>query len=90
MGSNDVLHPGTCDTNEETTAIARRYAEEAGVADRVDSRIGAVLETLETLDGPFPDVFIDADKAGYVDYHEAIPSCRPTASSAADNTRVRR
>ena len=26
----------TCDVNEETTAIARRYAEEAGVADRID------------------------------------------------------
>ena len=35
----------TCDVNEETTAIARRYAEEAGVLDRIDFRLGPGLET---------------------------------------------
>ena len=30
----------TCDVNEETTAIARRYAEEAGVAERIEYRLG--------------------------------------------------
>ena len=30
----------TCDVDEETTAMARRYAEEAGVADRIDYRLG--------------------------------------------------
>src|SRR3974377_662542 len=27
------------DVNEETTAVARRYAEESGVADRIDYRV---------------------------------------------------
>src|SRR3954465_10281847 len=77
----------TCDVNEETTAVARRYAEEAGVAERIDFRVGPGLETLATLDGPFDLGFIDADKEGYVNYYEAIlPKLAPDGLIAADNT----
>ena len=34
----------TCDVNEETTAIARRYAEEAGLIDRIEYRLGPGVE----------------------------------------------
>lgn len=86
-----ALPPGgsivTLDINEETTAVARRYAEEAGVADRIDYRVGPAVETLATLDGPFDLAFIDADKGGYVDYYEAIlPKLAPNGVIAADNT----
>jgi caffeoyl-CoA O-methyltransferase len=86
-----ALPPGgsivTCDVNEETTAVARRYAEEAGVADRIDFRVGPGIETLATLDGPFDLAFIDADKEGYVDYYEAIlPKLAPDGVIGADNT----
>ena len=86
-----ALPPGgsivSCDINEETTAVARRYAEEAGVADRIDYRLGPAVETLATLDGPFDLVFIDADKGGYIDYYEAIlPKLAPDGVIAADNT----
>jgi caffeoyl-CoA O-methyltransferase len=86
-----ALPPGgslvTCDVNEETTSVARRYAEEAGVADRIDFRVGPGLEMLATLDGPFDLAFIDADKEGYVDYYEAIlPKLAPDGLIAADNT----
>lgn len=77
----------TCDVNEETTAVARRYAEEAGVAERIDYRLGPAVETLATLDGPFDLAFIDADKGGYVDYYEAIlPKLASGGVIAADNT----
>src|SRR5690348_13929079 len=77
----------TCDVNEETTAVARRYAEEAGVADRIDYRLGPAIETLAALEGPFDLAFIDADKGGYVDYYEAIlPKLAPAGVIAADNT----
>jgi caffeoyl-CoA O-methyltransferase len=62
----------TCDVDPEAQEIARRYAEEAGVADRIDYRLGPGLETLETLGGPFDLVFIDADKPNYVNYYEAV------------------
>jgi caffeoyl-CoA O-methyltransferase len=86
-----ALPPGgsivSCDINEETTAVARRYAEEAGVADRIDYRLGPAVETLATLDGPFDLAFIDADKGGYVAYYEAIlPKLAPDGVIAADNT----
>jgi caffeoyl-CoA O-methyltransferase len=86
-----ALPPGgrlvSCDVNEETTAVARRYAEEAGVADRIDFRLGPGVETLASLDGPFDLAFIDADKGGYVDYYEAIlPKLSPNGVIAADNT----
>jgi caffeoyl-CoA O-methyltransferase len=77
----------TCDVNEETSAIARRYAEEAGVADRIDYRLGVANETLQELEGPFDLVFIDADKVGYVDYYEAaLPKLADGGLILADNT----
>jgi len=86
-----ALPPGgrviTCDVNEETTSIARRYAEEAGVVDLIDYRLGPAIETLVGLDGPFDLVFIDADKDGYVDYYEAaLPKLADRGLILADNT----
>jgi caffeoyl-CoA O-methyltransferase len=76
----------TLDVNEETTEIARRYATEAGVVDRIDYHIGPAAETLPGLDGPFELVFIDADKDGYVDYYEAaLPKLADGGLIVADN-----
>jgi caffeoyl-CoA O-methyltransferase len=63
-----------CDVNEEWTAIARRYWERAGVADRIDLRIGPALDTLGGLpdDVTFDLAFIDADKPAYPAYFEAV------------------
>jgi caffeoyl-CoA O-methyltransferase len=77
----------TCDVNEETTAIARRYAEEAGVDDRIDYRLGPALETIAALDGPFDLVFIDADKPNYVNYYDAtLPLLADSGLMVVDNT----
>jgi len=77
----------TCDINEETTAIARRYAEEAGVADRIDYRLGPGVETIAQLDGPFDLAFIDADKENYINYYEAtLPLLGDGGLIVVDNT----
>jgi len=86
-----ALPPGgtivSCDLNEETTAVARRYAEEAGVADRIDYRLGPALELMTQLDGPFDLVFIDAWKQDYVAYYEAVlPLLADDGVIFADNT----
>ena len=74
------------DVNEETTSVARRYAEEAGVADRIDYRVGKAMELLGELEGPFDLVFIDADKESYVDYYEnVLPKLADDAFIVADN-----
>ena len=63
----------TCDVNEETTAIARRYAEEEGLADRIEFRLdGGGLQSIALVEGPFDVVFIDADKPNYKNYYEAV------------------
>jgi caffeoyl-CoA O-methyltransferase len=63
-----------CDLSEEWTATARDAWVAAGVADRIDLRIGPALETLAALppDIRFDLAFIDADKESYVDYYEAV------------------
>src|SRR4029453_11033482 len=64
-----------CDINEEWTNIGRDHWRQAGVADRIDLRIGPASETLELLERdnatePFDLAFIDAEKTGYEDYYE--------------------
>jgi predicted O-methyltransferase YrrM len=75
------------DVNEETTALARGYAEEAGVADRIDYRIGPALELLPDVEGPFDVVFIDAWKDDYLAYFEAVlPRLADNGIILCDNT----
>ena len=56
-----------CDVSQEWTAIAREYWERAGVADRIELRLGPGVETLRSLplEEQFDLAFIDADKTGY-------------------------
>jgi caffeoyl-CoA O-methyltransferase len=86
-----ALPPGgkivACDVNEETTAMARRYAEEVGVADRIDYSVGDAAETIRGLEGPFDLVFIDAWKPDYVDHYELVlPKLADDGLILADNT----
>jgi len=77
----------TCDVDDETTEIARRYAAEAGVADRIDYRTGPALDTIAQLDGEFDLVFIDADKPNYLNYYEAtLPKLAAGGLMILDNT----
>jgi caffeoyl-CoA O-methyltransferase len=76
----------TCDVNAEAVEIASRYAEEAGVVDRIEYRLGPALESVDELDGPFDIVFIDADKKSYIAYYEAVlPKLAERGLIVADN-----
>lgn len=86
------LAPGgrlvTCDTSEEWTKVARRYWEKAGVADRIELRLGPGAETLRALpvEPAFDLGFIDADKPGYpVYYEEILARLRPGGVILVDN-----
>jgi len=77
-----------CDISEEWTSIGRKAWKRAGLADRIDLRIGRGLDTLRELPtGEHLDlVFIDADKGGYVSYwNELVPRVRPGGLLLADN-----
>ncbi|WP_336030392.1 O-methyltransferase [Geodermatophilus sp. FMUSA9-8] len=77
------------DRSEEWTAVARRYWERAGVAGRIELRLGEALEQLRALPAdPVLDLaFVDADKTGYPAYVEELhPRMRPDGLVLLDNT----
>lgn len=78
-----------CDVSEEFTSVARRYWAEAGVAGKIDLRLGPALESLESLlaeDRSFDLCFIDADKPNYPGYWEkALNLVRPGGAILIDN-----
>lgn len=77
-----------CDVSERATALARDAWEAAGVADRVELRLGPAADTLRSLPtGAWIDLsFIDADKAGYLGYYEELLArTRPGGLICADN-----
>jgi caffeoyl-CoA O-methyltransferase len=77
-----------CDVSEDFTAIAREHWARAGVADRIDLRLAPALETLQGLPADFEIdlAFVDADKPGYIAYHdEIVPRLRAGGLLVADN-----
>ena len=77
------------DRSEEWTAIARRYWERAGLAGRIELRLGDALPTLRELpvEETFDLAFVDADKTGYPAYvAELHPRMRTNGVVLLDNT----
>jgi caffeoyl-CoA O-methyltransferase len=62
----------TCELDPDRVRFAERHIAAAGLSDRIEVREGPAIETIDTLDGPFDLVFVDADKTGYLDYYEAV------------------
>jgi caffeoyl-CoA O-methyltransferase len=74
--------------SEEFAEIAQRNIDAAGVADRVEIRLGPAKESLEAIPaGPAFDIaFIDADKPGYPEYYELVlERMRPGGLVLLDN-----
>ncbi|BCO44083.1 O-methyltransferase [Mycobacterium paraintracellulare] len=66
--------------------VARGNLKRAGVDDRVEVIVGAALDTLPTVTGPFDLIFIDADKENNLAYVEwAVRLARPGAVVVVDN-----
>ena len=93
LGMALALPPGgrlvTLDVNDHWPAIGRRHWEKAGVAGRIELRVGLALDGLDGLrdEGAVFDLaYVDADKKLYDDYYErALTLVRPGGVIALDN-----
>jgi len=70
--------------------VAQANLQSAGVADRVNLRVGRAIDSLPklagTADAPFDLIFIDADKESYAEYLDwAVKLSRPGTVIVADN-----
>lgn len=76
----------TCEVDEASAAVARRYFRQAPVGRKIDVRMGPALETMRALTGPFDLIFIDADKSNYLNYYRrALDLLAPRGVILIDN-----
>jgi len=76
----------TCEVDEESAAVARRYFAQASIGKKIEIRMGPALETMQALAGPFDLIFIDADKANYLNYYRrALDLLAPNGVILIDN-----
>lgn len=76
----------TIEVNDELEGKIRSFLDRSDFKDRVHLHIGAALDVLSSLEGPFDIVYIDADKENYVKYFDAtIDRVRPGGYIIADN-----
>lgn len=80
----------TLEIDPHHAAVARANLTAAGIADRVDVRVGAAITLLSAMisagEGPFDFVFIDADKENGVPYVRAAMALgRPGTTIIVDN-----
>jgi len=62
----------TIDINEELESRVRNYFHDAGLAEKIDYKIGDAAQIIPTLNVMFDLVFIDADKENYSKYYELV------------------
>lgn len=76
----------TCEINEKSAAMAKRYFMQSPVGKKVSIRMGPALDTMRTLTGPFDLIFIDADKTNYLNYYRrSLDLLAPNGVTLIDN-----
>lgn len=76
----------TCEIDESSAALGRKHFVNSPQGKKIEIRLGPALETMRELAGPFDVIFIDADKANYLNYYRrALDLLSPTGVILIDN-----
>jgi caffeoyl-CoA O-methyltransferase len=76
----------TCDVDPAAEAMARKYFQRSPHGEKIEIRMGPATDTLPGIEAPLDLVFIDADKTGYLSYHEIlVEKMRPGGLMVFDN-----
>jgi predicted O-methyltransferase YrrM len=85
-GAGPDGHVTTLEYEPKHAEVARANLDRAGLSERVEVLVGAALDTLPNVNGPFDLVFIDADKENNPSYLEwAVKLTRPGSMIVVDN-----
>jgi caffeoyl-CoA O-methyltransferase len=77
----------TLDIEPRHAEVAQRYFDRSPHGDRITLHLGPAFATIESLQGEFDLVFIDADKENYDAYYEAVlPRLSERGLIVIDNT----
>lgn len=84
------LHPEgkiiTIDKNEELETLQNKYFTKSGYQNQIEQLVGNATEVIPKLNVKFDLVFIDADKANYINYfHLIIDKMNPRGIILSDN-----
>jgi caffeoyl-CoA O-methyltransferase len=79
-------HITSLDISERHAEVARRHIAASSHSSAITVVVGPALDSLAELPGPWDLVFIDADKANYANYYDAVlPALAPGGLIAVDN-----
>jgi predicted O-methyltransferase YrrM len=85
-GAGPEGHVTTLEYEPKHAEVARANLDRAGLSDRVEVLVGAALDSLPNVTGPFDLVFIDADKENNPSYLEwAVKLTHPGSMIVVDN-----
>jgi predicted O-methyltransferase YrrM len=85
-GAGPDGHVTTLEYEPKHAEVARANLDRAGLSDRVEVLVGAALDSLPNVTGPFDLVFIDADKENNPSYLEwAVRLTHPGSMIVVDN-----
>jgi len=84
LDKKGIIH--TIDKNEELETLQNKFFDKSGYRDQIIQFVGNALEIIPTIDETFDLVFIDADKANYINYfHLIIDKMNPGGMILSDN-----
>ncbi len=76
----------TCDIDPKCLKLAQSFFDRSSYGQKIQVKLGPALQTLAELSNDFDLIFIDADKANYLQYYEStLPKLKSGGLLVVDN-----